>query len=208
MAIETFEDWMQEIVSFDRETTADLKQITEIMEENSSKHQRLNNLSANFITAPIAPASSFQYLSSNSMYQCPFVATGANAVQPVNFCHNENIPPCTNNSISTNCIFCPALTENDKLLLNKHHGCRKCRKFYVAHQMKDCPNNFPDRATYIPLTEELAFKMMRKSVVASTYSAPTIVHQHGIPTFTELVSQPCLAPTSFQIPIQTTAPLC
>jgi hypothetical protein len=36
-AIETFKDWMQEIVCFDCKTTADLKHITEIMEENNSK---------------------------------------------------------------------------------------------------------------------------------------------------------------------------
>jgi hypothetical protein len=36
-AIETFKDWMRKIVSFDHETTADLKQIAEIMEKNNSK---------------------------------------------------------------------------------------------------------------------------------------------------------------------------
>jgi hypothetical protein len=38
-AVKLFKDWMQEIMSFDQETTADLKQIAEIMEENSSKCQ-------------------------------------------------------------------------------------------------------------------------------------------------------------------------
>ena len=52
--IDSFEDWMQEIVSFDRETTTDLKRLAEIMEENSSKRQRLNDLSGNFDNARIA----------------------------------------------------------------------------------------------------------------------------------------------------------
>ena len=36
--IESFEDWMQKIVSFNRETTADLKCLAEIMEENNSNY--------------------------------------------------------------------------------------------------------------------------------------------------------------------------
>jgi hypothetical protein len=180
-AIETSDDWMQEIVSFDRETTADLKRIAEMMEESISKRQRLNDLSGNFENVPTAPPSSFHYPPNPcSMYQPPFVATGANAVQPAPFRQNENMAPRSKSSTSTTRTFCPTLTENDKYLLNKHRGCRKCRRFYVAHRVKDCPNDFPDGATYVPLTEDLAFETMRSSAVASTYTTPSTQSQHVV----------------------------
>ena len=180
--IDSFEDWMQEIVSFDRETTADLKRLAEIMEENNSKRLRLNDLSGNFINAPVAPPSSFYYPSfpnSSLQPQPRFVLTGANAIQPGPFRHNENAPPRSVNGNSGTRTFCPALTEDKKYLLNKHHGCRKCRRFYVAHRVKDCPNDFPNGATYKTLTEEMALKCMRRSAVASTYGVSDYHNLHG-----------------------------
>ena len=71
---------MQEIVSFDHETTADLKRLAEIMEENNSKCQCFNDFSTNF-NAQIVPPPAFHYppVSSNTHQPC-FVPTGANAI--------------------------------------------------------------------------------------------------------------------------------
>src|SRR5271168_5489831 len=41
---------------------------------------------------------------------------------------------------------------------------------HYAHRVPTCPNGFPDGATYVPLTEEMALEAMRKVAVASTYS--------------------------------------
>ena len=166
--IESFKDWMQEIISFNRETTADLKHLVEIMEENNSKRLRLNDLSRNFNNAPVAPPSSFYYPSFPNTFHQPqphFVPTGANAIQPSPFCRNENAPPHSVNTNAGTRTFCPALTEDENYLLNKHCSCRKCRHFYITHRVKDCPNDFPNGATYKTLTEEMALECMRRSAV-------------------------------------------
>src|ERR1700679_2595151 len=57
-------------------------------------------------------------------------------------------------------------------LLERHNGCRKCRHFYVNHQVNDCPNNFPNPDTYRTLMEEMALQAMASAVIASTYNSP------------------------------------
>ena len=56
--------------------------------------------------------------------------------------------------------------------LNNTHipNARKCRRFYVSHRGHNCPNDFPDGATYVPLSEDVAVDAMRKVAVASTYN--------------------------------------
>ncbi|KAF7330601.1 Reverse transcriptase-RNase H-integrase [Mycena sanguinolenta] len=49
---------------------------------------------------------------------------------------------------------CPKLTTAEAELLNAHHGCRKCRKPYVAHAyetVKTC--DFPPATNYKPVTQ-------------------------------------------------------
>lgn len=65
---------------------------------------------------------------------------------------------------------CPKLTDDELRLLNKHKGCRKCRKFYVAHTKVDCPNDWPDPMTYRPLTLEMAQAVMAVTAAASVSS--------------------------------------
>ncbi|KAG2349301.1 hypothetical protein BDR05DRAFT_994364 [Suillus weaverae] len=48
-----------------------------------------------------------------------------------------------------------SLTETEcALLMMKHKGCFKCRKFYVSHQSKDCTDGAPDATSYKTLTED------------------------------------------------------
>lgn len=65
----------------------------------------------------------------------------------------------------------PALTENERQLLNKHEGCFKCRRFYVTCRSKDCKNGFPDGATYKTLTEAMATNSKNKSSKMSTVAS-------------------------------------
>ncbi|KAJ2935130.1 hypothetical protein H1R20_g1983, partial [Candolleomyces eurysporus] len=45
----------------------------------------------------------------------------------------------------------PALTEDERKVLQKHHGCFKCRKFYTGHGYRNCENGFPDK--HVQITE-------------------------------------------------------
>jgi hypothetical protein len=47
---------------------------------------------------------------------------------------------------------CPGLTDPEKILLDFHDGCRRCRKFYIGHRTLNCDGEFPDAATYRTLT--------------------------------------------------------
>ena len=152
--IVSFEEWMAEIVSIDREATSDLKRIAEMLKDDISfKRQRTDDPTPNFYrpspaenVRPLRPSQAYNVQPTQFMRNNPsashFVGTGANAVQP------SSRPP----NRFQKC--CPPLTPSEISLLNAHKGCRKCRRFYVAHRVPTCPNSFPDGATYVPLTEE------------------------------------------------------
>src|ERR1700679_3734407 len=124
-AIVSFEDWMQEIVSFNRESTADLKRLAELMEENTAKRPRLNDLSQNFTPSPASfTPSSFHYpppFATEHPQSNKFIATGANAVTPASFRQTENTAPRwpVNSLNAPKRNYCPPLTDNKKSLLNK-----------------------------------------------------------------------------------------
>lgn len=67
--------------------------------------------------------------------------------------------------------YAPTLTPAERQLLNDHSGCTKCRRFYVKHDAKTCPNSFPDGRTYktLRITDALAAKqgMVKKGTVAA-----------------------------------------
>ena len=48
------------------------------------------------------------------------------------------------------------LLDAERTLLNAHEGCTKCRRFYVNHRVKDCPNDFLAAVGYNTLTESMA----------------------------------------------------
>ena len=166
-AIESFEEWMAEIVAFDREATSDLKRIAEMLREDVSyKRQRMDdNVPQNPPTVPFQPSQIPNTSVQTNMYR----GTGANAIRPPPF---SAAPNSRFSQPSSGRKRCPPLTQTEIALLNKHKGCRKCRRFYVSHRGGDCPNDFPDGATYVPLSEDVAYEEMRKCAVASTYSGP------------------------------------
>ena len=61
---------------------------------------------------------------------------------------------------------CPKLTKGEIKLLNEHKGCQKCRKLYVPHTTINCPNDWPNAATYQTLTLEMALAAMAIATVA------------------------------------------
>ncbi|KIL57455.1 hypothetical protein M378DRAFT_16239 [Amanita muscaria Koide BX008] len=56
----------------------------------------------------------------------------------------------------------PTLTGEKKSLLDRHQGCRRCRKFYTCHRTSDAICDFPDVKTYKPLTEAMALATKRR----------------------------------------------
>ncbi|KAG1760618.1 hypothetical protein EDD22DRAFT_900292 [Suillus occidentalis] len=46
----------------------------------------------------------------------------------------------------------PRLTDDERQLLRDNEGCFKCREPFVQHSSNNCPEGFPDGATYTPLT--------------------------------------------------------
>ena len=155
---------MAEIVAIDNEATSDLKRIAEMLREDANyKRQRLDDGTPH--TTPPVPFQPSQVL--NVPAPQAYRGTGANAVRPTPFntAQNARFPQAQGNRKR-----CPPLTPFEIELLNKHKGCRKCRRFYVSHRGNACPNDFPDGTNYIPLSEDVAFEAMRKLAIASTYS--------------------------------------
>ncbi|KAG1761950.1 hypothetical protein EDD22DRAFT_894206 [Suillus occidentalis] len=46
----------------------------------------------------------------------------------------------------------PRLTDDERQLLRDNEGCFKCREPFVQHSSNNCPEGFPNGATYTPLT--------------------------------------------------------
>lgn len=69
------------------------------------------------------------------------------------------------------------LLDAERALLNAHEGCTKCRRFYVNHRARDCPNDFPAPSSYKTLTESMAVAAKRskggkKTTVAAVVEEP------------------------------------
>jgi len=102
-------------------------------------------------------------------------------------CHNTNshgaIGPSAASSTTTvsnipnprnfNCL--PSLTAAEHTLLMDHEGCFKCRVFYTAHKLTDFPDGFPDKMSYIPLTEASALLMKKKQIKKEKTPAAAII---------------------------------
>ncbi|KAH6903572.1 hypothetical protein BKA70DRAFT_1373963 [Coprinopsis sp. MPI-PUGE-AT-0042] len=99
----------------------------------------------------------------------------------------------------------PALTPNERELLNKHSGCTRCRKFYAGHHAVDCPmtaaNEWPDAATYKTLTPAMATAAAAAAtpsrttvafVISGMWTHPTRMSPHPPP--------PPSPPSPFSIP--------
>ncbi|KAJ7158308.1 hypothetical protein C8R43DRAFT_882412, partial [Mycena crocata] len=63
-------------------------------------------------------------------------------------------PPSTSSTASSRpARNCPKLTDDEKKLLDENDGCRKCRRFFCGHLGHNCPNDWPDAASYETLTQ-------------------------------------------------------
>ncbi|KAG5634028.1 hypothetical protein H0H81_003736, partial [Sphagnurus paluster] len=69
--------------------------------------------------------------------------------------------------------YLPKLTNTKKALLAAHLGCSRCRKFYAGHKTSECPlistNQWPDVATYVMLTVEMALTMPHLTVTLDAF---------------------------------------
>jgi hypothetical protein len=205
--IAVFEDWLSEISLLDDEITADLKRIADFATEHIAKKQRTENA---------------QQPPSYNHYQPPprdtpaFVPplSGANAIAPNTSIYQQNYTPYPNTNtsrgghsyrgsnnqrnVSGKRFRVPKLLPSEYELLEKHNGCRKCRKFYVNHRYIDCPNDFPNPDTYVTLTEDMALQAMASAAIASTYNGNPQTHSSSSCT-TSFIPQPAFQtqPTSF-----------
>lgn len=91
-------------------------------------------------------------------------------VQPLqdSTAHNRPFRPTGANAVSARApgtSYLPHLTDFERDVPDIHHGCKKCRRFYVKHSGANCPNEFPDGATYQPLTTKLAEEAHKASLL-------------------------------------------
>ncbi|KAJ7156122.1 hypothetical protein C8R43DRAFT_848728, partial [Mycena crocata] len=104
---------------------------------------------------------------------------GGKAKKTYNDSRRNSGPPPSNGASSSSSTtgprnYCPALTPDERELLNKHRGCTKCRRPYVSHQAKQCPNGYPSPNNYVVLTEAtcLAAKNNVAPAAAPAAAAP------------------------------------
>ena len=64
----------------------------------------------------------------------------------------SKLPSASSSSSSRNARP-PALTEDEKRILQKHNGCFKCRRLDANHRSSECPNGFPSGVNYKPVVE-------------------------------------------------------
>jgi hypothetical protein len=70
---------------------------------------------------------------------------------------------------------CPKLLDSERKLLNDNEGCVKCRHFFVNHRAAECPNDFPNLATYKTLVQADVDRVKRnRSKRVATVTATTL----------------------------------
>jgi hypothetical protein len=73
----------------------------------------------------------------------------------------------------------PKLTDAEQSLLFENDGCLKCRKFFVKHKAADCPNDFPNPATYKTLMTDDVTIACRKT--STTVAAVADTSRNALP---------------------------
>ena len=123
--------WALEVKRHDENRRADLKRAREVTEEvfnrreDNGKRRRANNNSNNAGRYNNGAENTANYTAN------PAAATAA--------------------AIADTAQCLAALTEAERDQLDNNNGCRKCRRLNVYHISKNCPNGFPDAATYTGL---------------------------------------------------------
>ena len=123
---------------------------------------------------------------------------------------------------STGKKYLPKLDDNERHLLDAHQGCRRCRKFYVAHSSDACPlkasGTWPDPATYTTLTADMAQAAKlgatsppaRLPVAATLHVGtghPTVDNWYDEDTYVPPTSEPPFTVPHMYAPVDTTGPL-
>ena len=62
----------------------------------------------------------------------------------------------------------PALTNDERKILRDNSGCFKCCLPFQSHTSRDCPNRFPNAATYKFLSLDDVKRLQKKSVANKT----------------------------------------
>ena len=98
-----------------------------------------------------------------------------NTLSELSHCANTNNG--TTSSSASTCISLPKLSDIECKLLFNIEGCLKCCHVFVSHHSSNCPNDFPDAATYKALTQatvDAISKCLRKnaaSIMTTTENA-------------------------------------
>ncbi|KZV66169.1 hypothetical protein PENSPDRAFT_755881 [Peniophora sp. CONT] len=67
----------------------------------------------------------------------------------------------------------PPMTDTERRLLKIHEGCLRCRRPYAGHRSDrgaGCPNWYPKRAGYVPITEAICLRERAKKYMSGSAS--------------------------------------
>ena len=89
---------------------------------------------------------------------------------------------------------CPKLLDSKHKLLNDNEGCIKCHCVIVDHCVANCPNNFPNPATYRSLTQNNVDRA--KPACGRGVAAMTSSNNVNIPTASMTFTEPAPNPVT------------
>jgi hypothetical protein len=112
---------------------------------------------------------------------------------------NNNLSASSSSAAANSAIIsaprkqCPKLLDSERKLLNENNRCLKCRKFWVDHRAVNCPNNFPNPATYRSITQADVDRFKRTKIRGVAAVVPTQYASDLLPTASESVMHPFAA---------------
>ncbi|THG92983.1 hypothetical protein EW026_g8116 [Hermanssonia centrifuga] len=157
---------------------ADFQEFKETLSDADSKRRIDRNRRKREIEAFITSRARFTIPAAPSR-------TSANAVKPL-----INGPSAGSTANVRRAAALPKLTDSERKLLEQSKGCLKCRKLNAGHFAKNCPDGFPDAASYrdlvtgkvaiapiavIDTVEGDIFQIRHVGAVQGTSSAPSCV---------------------------------
>lgn len=107
--------------------------------------------------------------------------------------------PSSNTSSSSSTTRLGPLTLAERTLLANHNGCFKCRRFYVTHRSKECPNGAPEASSYKGITEADAVAAKGKNnkvtkQVAAVAPVTAVVPSSVLEEVSDSDDDTCVAP--------------
>jgi hypothetical protein len=122
----TFQKWLNAISETDIKMAKAVKRSAKRVAMELEKEEKKKR----HLTSPSVAASRNTNTNTATDAQCPY--------QKYNRSRNTLLP----------------LTNEERALIYEHRGCFKCRKLYVNHIQRDCPDGFPD--VHVPITLAMA----------------------------------------------------